>query len=333
MFYKYTILCVFFVVFLLTFVAMKQDIAIYSAPLQGFTEAAWRNAHARVFGGVSAYYTPFVRLERGAVRNKDRREVSPAANSVGRLVPQLIASERDEFIALVRFLQSEGYKEVDVNMGCPFPMLAKHGKGSGILSHPDKVAGLLMAMNDFPDIAFSVKMRLGYEDADDWKLLLPLLNDSCVQQLTLHPRLGKQQYKGTVDRDSFASFYALCELPLVYNGDLTTLSQIQEIIFDFPRLKGIMLGRGLLADPSLALAVQTGMVSDEATLYAKVLEMHQLMYDAYAQQIEGGDAQLLQKMKTMWEYLLPAMEKKARKSILKSTRLEQYLANVRAALR
>ncbi len=323
----------FFVRFLFTFAGMKQDVAIYAAPLQGFTETAWRNAHARVFGGVTAYYTPFVRLEKGSVRNKDRREVSPASNSVEHLVPQLIASEKDEFVQLVRFLESEGYREIDVNMGCPFPMLAKRGKGSGILPHPDKVAELLTAMTEFPEINFSVKMRLGYEKADEWKELVPLFNSSCVRQLTLHPRLGKQQYKGSVDRTAFAAFYSAYELPLVYNGDLTTLSQIQEILVDFPRLKGVMLGRGLLANPALALAVQTGVALDEACVYAKVLEMHQLMYDEYARQMEGGDAQLLQKMKTMWEYLLPELDKKARKAILKSTRLEQYLSNVRTALR
>ena len=315
------------------FVAMKQDISIYSAPLQGFTEAAWRNAHARVFGGVEAYYTPFVRLEKGEVRNKDRREVARATNTVDCLVPQLIASEPEEFQTLTKFLVDEGYREIDFNMGCPFPLLTKRAKGSGILSYPDKIAQILAVMADFPEVAFSVKMRLGFTDAEEWKTVLPLLNESAVQQVTLHPRIGKQQYKGVPDMESFAAFYESCKLPLIYNGDLTNLGPIQELFFKYPRLKGIMLGRGLLADPSLALAVKTGEMMDDATLYAKVAEMHQLMYDQYAQQIEGGDAQFLQKMKTMWEYLLPDMEKKSRKAILKSTRLEQYMANVRAALR
>ena len=312
---------------------MKQDILVYSAPLQGFTEAAWRNAHARVFGGVAGYYTPFVRVDRGAIRNKDRREVSAAQNRVDHLVPQLIASEPDEFAQLVDFLLAEGYSEMDVNMGCPFPMLVKRGKGSGILSHPDKVAALLSAMDRYPEVSFSVKMRLGWEDADEWRVLLPLLNDSCVKQLTLHPRLGKQQYKGTVDWVSFEAFYSQCELPLVYNGDLTTLPEIEQVVSQFPRLKGVMLGRGLLADPSLALAVHNGQPIDSSLLYAKVAEMHQLMFEQYEVSIEGGEAQLLQKLKTLWEYLLPSMEKKARKSILKSTRLDAYLRNVQAALR
>ena len=322
-----------FVDFLLTFVGMKQDIMVYAAPLQGFTEAAWRNAHARVFGGVEAYYAPFVRLEKGDIRNKDRREVSVAQNTVGHLIPQLIASEPEEFETLVRFLLAEGYREVDVNMGCPFPMLTKRGKGSGILPHPDKVAALLSTMTRFPEVTFSVKMRLGWESADEWRALLPLLNDSCVQQVTLHPRLGKQQYKGEVDWDSFRAFYDSCKVPMVYNGDLTNLDKIGQLISDFPRLKGVMLGRGLLADPSLAASVLSGQPMEQSSLYAKVAEMHQLMLEHYERNIEGGEGQLLQKLKTMWEYLLPDMEKKARKAITKSTKLDQYLRNVSAALR
>ena len=322
-----------FVDFLLNFVAMKQDILVYAAPLQGFTEAAWRNAHSRVFGGVETYYTPFVRLEKGEIRNKDRREVSVTQNTVSRLVPQLIASEPEEFEILVRFLQAEGYREVDVNMGCPFPMLTKRCKGSGILPYPDKVAALLEFMAHFPKVSFSVKMRLGWESPDEWKALVPLFNDSCVKQITLHPRLGKQQYKGEVDLDSFRDFYDSCRVPIIYNGDLMNLDGIEQLISDFPCLKGIMLGRGLLANPSLAASIHSGEPMELCTLYAKVSEMHQLMLEQYEHSMEGGNGQLLQKLKTMWEYLLPDMEKKARKAILKSSRLELYLRNVDAALR
>lgn len=322
-----------YVVFLFTFVAMNMDTKVYSAPLQGFTELAWRNAHAQVFGGVEAYYTPFVRLEKGEVRNKDRREVSVALNQVSHLVPQLIASEPEEFEQLVRFLQDEGYQEMDLNMGCPFPLLVKRCKGSGILPHPDKIEALLSSMSLFPEVSFSVKMRLGWADATEWKSILPFLNASCVKQVTLHPRIGQQQYKGKVDLEAFASFYEACTLPLVYNGDLTSIDTFRQIIFQFPRLKGVMLGRGLLANPALAEEIHTGNSLSQKELYDKVGEMHGLMYEQYVHQIEGGDAQLLQKMKTMWEYLLPDMEKKARKAILKSTKLEQYLRNVAAALR
>ncbi|WP_300726979.1 tRNA-dihydrouridine synthase family protein [uncultured Bacteroides sp.] len=305
---------------------------IDAAPLQGFTESAWRNAHEQVFGGVDAYYTPFVRLEKGEIRNKDRREVSPERNKVRHLIPQIVAGEPDEFCRLTDYLYSLGYREIDLNMGCPFPLIANRGKGSGILPYPERVDALLKTMEHYPDIRFSVKMRLGWKDSDEWKLLLPLLNRSCVKQLTLHPRIGKQQYKGDVDMEAFSDFYNACELPLLYNGNLISVSDIRQLTDAFPKLQGVMLGRGLLADPSLASAFREGVVLSKAALYGKVYEMHRLMTDEYVKTIEGGDAQLLQKLKTMWEYLLPDMDKKVRKSILKSNRLDVYLRSVETAL-
>ncbi|WP_294588977.1 tRNA-dihydrouridine synthase family protein [uncultured Phocaeicola sp.] len=311
---------------------MEENVpVIYAAPLQGFTETAWRNAHAQSFGGVDAYYTPFIRLEKGEIRNKDKRGVSPGENTVPRLIPQIIASEPDELEKLVTFLMIQGYREIDLNMGCPFPLIVRRGKGSGILSYPEKVAALLEAMKTFPEVCFSVKMRLGWENAEEWRKVLPLLNRSCVKQVTLHPRIGKQQYKGVVDMEAFRCFYEACELPLVYNGDLCTVTAVREILEAYPRLKGVMLGRGLLADPSLAKAFREEPMS-EAEIKARTFRMHRLMYLYYQRIIEGGDAQLLTKLKAIWEYLLPDLDKKVRKAILKSNRLDTYLRAVEDAL-
>lgn len=311
---------------------MEENVpVIYAAPLQGFTETAWRNAHAQSFGGVDAYYTPFIRLEKGEIRNKDKRGVSPGENTVPRLIPQIIASEPDELEKLVTFLMIQGYREIDLNMGCPFPLIVRRGKGSGILSHPEKVAALLEAMKTFPEVCFSVKMRLGWENAEEWRKVLPLLNRSCVKQVTLHPRIGKQQYKGVVDMEVFRRFYEACELPLVYNGDLCTVTAVREILEAYPRLKGVMLGRGLLADPSLAKAFREELMSEDE-IKARTFRMHRLMYLYYQRIIEGGDAQLLTKLKAIWEYLLPDLDKKVRKAILKSNRLDTYLRAVEDAL-
>lgn len=311
---------------------MEENVpVIYAAPLQGFTETAWRNAHAQSFGGVDAYYTPFIRLEKGEIRNKDKRGVSPGENTVPRLIPQIVASEPDELEKLVTFLMIQGYREIDLNMGCPFPLIVRRGKGSGILSHPEKVAALLEAMKTFPEVCFSVKMRLGWENAEEWRKVLPLLNRSCVKQVTLHPRIGKQQYKGVVDMEAFRCFYEACELPLVYNGDLCTVTAVREILEAYPRLKGVMLGRGLLADPSLAKAFREELMSEDE-IKARTFRMHRLMYLYYQRIIEGGDAQLLTKLKAIWEYLLPDLDKKVRKAILKSNRLDTYLRAVEDAL-
>lgn len=311
---------------------MVQGMRICAAPLQGFTEAAWRNAHEEVFGGIDVYYTPFVRLERGEIRNKDRKDVSPERNKVAHLVPQVIASCPEELVTLIGFLAGQGYREADLNMGCPFPPIVNRGKGAGLLPHPERVGALLETLRVFPEMAFSVKMRLGWQEADEWKRLLPLLNHSCVRKVTLHPRVGRQQYKGSVDMEAFAAFYETCELPLVYNGDLVSPEDMERVAERFPRLEGLMVGRGLLANPSLAAAFREGAVWETDRLYGKVKEMHRRIFEAYECAIEGGESQLLQKMKTMWEYLLPELDKKSRKAILKSSRLEEYLRIVEAVL-
>ena len=305
---------------------------IYAAPLQGYTEAAWRNAHEHVFGGVDAYYTPFVRLEKGDMRNKDKRELSALQNSVRSLVPQCVAATPDELQVLVGHIVQAGYKDIDLNMGCPFPLIANHGKGAGLLPYPERIKALLDTMAGMPGINFSVKMRLGWQSTEEWRVVLPLLNASSVSRIVLHPRVGKQQYKGMVDRLQFEAFYKECQKPLVYNGDLCTVEEMQEVMERFPRLHGIMLGRGLLANSSLAMSFREGKSMQKTILYKKVYEMHQLVCEQYERTLEGGEAQLLAKLKTMWEYLLPDMEKKSRKAILKSTRLETYMQAVRMAL-
>ena len=311
---------------------MEKQFQLYAAPLQGLTEPAWRNAHWQTIGGVDAYFTPFVRWEKGGIRNKDRRDVAPSSNSVHRLIPQVLAAEAGEFRQLVDWLQKLGYGEVDLNMGCPFPLLVRKGRGAGILSHPDRVASLLDAMEDFPGVRFSVKMRLGEVLPEEWKELLPLLNASVVERITLHPRVGRQQYKGEVDKEQFRAFYEQCTKPLVCNGDIMTAAQGRAWLDEFPRLEGLMLGRGLVARPTLALEIRSGEEVSATDLYARVALMHRQLVAAYMERIEGGELQLVQKLQPLWEYLLPDLPKKQRKAILKAHKVEAYLQCVREAL-
>lgn len=302
---------------------------LYAAPLQGFTEAPWRNAHHEIFGGIDAYYTPFVRIERGEFRNKDLRDIAPENNSVSHLVPQLIASTPAELERLAALFIEQGHKEADLNMGCPFPLIAGKHKGAGILPYPQEVKALLDELVHYSELKFSVKMRLGWESGDEWRLLLPLLNDAPLQRIVLHPRIGKQQYKGEVDGTAFAAFYEECMHPLVYNGDLLTVEDIRRTAEAFPRLEGIMLGRGLLVNPALAWEYKEGVLLSQRELYIKVENLHARLLEYYEDHLQG-DAQLLSKMKPYWEYLLPDADRKLKKAIKKATRRDKYLAAVNA---
>lgn len=305
---------------------------IHFAPLQGYTDSVYREAHTRVFGGVDTYYTPFVRIEKGGFRNKDLKDIACDRNRQVHVVPQLIASTPDEFRSIVRLFQENGYKEADINLGCPFSMQVRAHRGSGLLRYKEEAESLLRTIEEFPDISFSVKMRLGWECTDESFVLLSLLNKLPLKHITLHPRLGIQQYKGAIDWDGFSYFYDECELPLYYNGDLVGLEDIRGIKERFPGLAGLMLGRGLLASPWLAAEFVSGQILTVNERRDKLVLFHDSLMDEYAARLEGGEHQILSKMKTVWDYLLPEADKRLRKKVLKSTSLTSYQSAVRDLL-
>ena len=286
---------------------MKPYIAF--APLQGYTDAAYRRAHWECVGGVDEYYTPFVRIEKGEIRRKDLRDTDPAANEGVPTVPQVIARDGDEFARLCDALQEQGWRRIDLNMGCPFPMQVRAGRGSGLLQHPDRVNEVLEEMLRRPDVRFSVKMRLGQESEDEGLNMMPIINEMPLLHVTLHPRLGRQQYKGMADREAFARFREVCRHPLVYNGDIAALGSEE---LDSGNIKGVMIGRGLLARPWT-----TGDKDPAEVLRA----MHAAVY-RHATETLCGDSQILARLHAFWEYI--DIDRKQKKAIMKATSLPRY---------
>lgn len=311
----------------------EKRLPIHFAPLQGFTDAPYRNAHETVFGGVETYYTPFVRLEKGeSFRNKELREIERENNTVHHLIPQLIAATPDEMRKIVTLFREKGHTEADINLGCPFPMLVRRHKGSGILPYPKEVEELLNTILEFPDMQFSVKMRLGLENPEECLALLPVLNNLPLRQIALHARVGKQQYKGDTNWNAFEAFYHNCKHPLLYNGDIATIEDIDRLMNRFPDLSGVMIGRGLLANPALASEYLKGEKLSREEMHEKVRTFHTLLLSYYEAHLQGND-QLVTKMKSIWEYLLPDMDRKLKKKIHKSTKIEVYRSAVSEGLR
>ena len=302
---------------------------IHFAPLQGYTEMPYRNAHAHVFGGIDTYHTPFVRLERNAIRSRDLFDIAAGNNTDIHVVPQLIGNGAEQVKPIMDLFLKEGYKEVELYMGCPFPLITGKKNGAGILPFPEMVADLLQVTRNYPDIRFSAKLRLGQTDPSECLQLADILNEASLSYITLHPRIGKQQYKGEVDLESFAAFANVCRHPLIYNGDLTTVEDIDRIVEAFPNLAGIMIGRGLLSNPALAWEYQNGTTMDPREKMKKILQMHQEILQKYEERIQGGESQLVDKMKPFWEYLEPLIGHKAWKLIRKASKRSAYMEAIR----
>lgn len=332
---------------------------ILFAPLQSYTTGIYRKAHAEIFGGVDAYYAPFLRIENGKPREKDLRDLNAlegdarernARKGKAREIPQIIANSVEEFKILANTLITKGYTEIDFNMGCPFPMQVNRHRGAGLLSDAqavqkimDEIRKISNANGTAPTIVkgtapvkFSVKMRLGQDSPDEAFALLPILNEAPLSQITLHPRLGKQQYKGAIDFKSFEKFYAECRHPLVYNGDITSVSQISEMEQRYPKLAGVMIGRGLLAHPILAAEYKGLYDKNSAALncaatsqdfFDKLFQMHQVIFD-HACKTYQGDSQILSHIQSFWDYLEPSIPKKIFKKIKKAGKLNEYQAAI-----
>lgn len=307
-------------------------IPIHFAPLQGYTEDIYRRLHHRIFGGVDTYYTPFVRWEHGEVRSKDLRDIAPQNNADLPLVPQIIASSGKEAQHLLDILLPMGYRQIDINMGCPFPLQTRHRRGAGILQHPDQVEELCQLVRQQPQVSFSIKMRLGLSSSDEWQHILPLLNEVPLHHITLHPRIASQQYKGEVDMEAFSAFLSECKHPVVYNGDIRSLQDIRKIEEQFPQLAGIMIGRGLLARPSLAIEYQSGEEWSKDRVMEHVMQMHDNLAQQYAQ-IIPGESQQLQKLRTFWDFYEPSpedpnplLDRKRWKKLMKAGNMKNYMA-------
>ena len=300
---------------------------IYFAPLQGYADDAYRRIHAELVGGTELYFSPFIRLEHNKMRNKDIRDINPLYNKGINLVPQILCNSTKEFDILVNAIADMGYKHIDLNMGCPFTLQTRHGKGAGILQHPDAVEEIMKAVGKRNDLSFSVKMRLGQEQADECLALLPILNDAPLAHITVHPRLGIQQYKGETDIETFRKFYESCKHPIVFNGDILTVEDIHRTETEFPNLKAIMIGRGMLARPSLAAEY---VKSEEWTAERRaslIKNMHSRLLEHYSS-IIPGEMQLLSKMRTFWEFMEAEIGKKQQKKILKAGNMKNYMREV-----
>lgn len=301
---------------------------IHFAPLQGYTDFEYRRIHSRHCGGVDTYYTPFIRWEKGGIREKDIRDILPENNEGLHLVPQIICADTDEFNRLADTIQEHGYEEMDLNMGCPAPMQTKLMRGSGILPYPTRVSALLREMERRPEVRFSAKMRLGLEEKEEWRELSGMLNSSCLKHLTVHPRIGKQMYKGEVDMDAFNEVYSSIHIPIIYNGDVTSMEQVSYLLERYPGLHGIMMGRGLLARPTLAQECLMGKEMPHEQRMSILMQMHEDML-GYCTRKYKVDSQILLHIHAFWEYQESQLERKTWKKIMKAGNMKNYLEAIR----
>lgn len=304
------------------------------SPLQGFTDYRFRNAFNTYFGGIDSYYAPYIRLNgKPEIKPSAERDVLPKHNVGIPLVPQIMTNKADEFMYLASYLKQLGYTEVNWNLGCPYPMVAKRGLGSGLINDPNTIVEILSRAFGEVDMNISLKLRLGYENTDEIARLLPLLDRFPLTCIGIHPRLGKQLYKGSVDLDAFERCLEITKHTLCYNGDISSVESFNKLMHRFPNINHWMMGRGLIIDPFLPQMIKTNATAYPPDRIERFSKFHDTLLSAY-QEALSGDGHLLIKMQQFWDYFSIAFPnaKKGCKKVKKAKHLTAYHTAVREIL-
>ena len=299
----------------------------YFAPMEGITGHIYRRAFHKYFPAPDKYFTPFISPDGNKIlRNKEKRDVLPENNAGMCVVPQIITNRADYFLMAAEYVKSEyGYREVNLNLGCPSGTVVTKGKGSGFLSRLDELERFFDEVFEKCTVEVSVKTRVGRNDTEDWEKILALFAKYPMKELTVHPRIQKDFYKGQVRTETFAYAYETWDRPLCYNGDIFTKESYEKLLMRFPKLDRVMLGRGLLSDPYLIGRLRGEALPEEMIRRETIRRFHEQLMEEYGA-VLSCDRDLLYKMKELWFYLLDSFEdsEKARKQIRKCEKLSEY---------
>ena len=292
----------------------------YFAPMEGLTDSVYRRLHHKYFGGVDRYYMPFLSpTVHRALTPREARELPPAENHPFTAIPQLLTKVADDILWAAEQCRDLGYKEVNLNLGCPSGTVTAKGKGSGMLRDPDGLDAFLEAIFEKAPLPISVKTRLGFENPEEFTRLLDIYNRYPISQLTVHPRVRAQFYKGGVDMAAFGYAVANSRAPLCYNGNLCSLADIEAFHAQFPTVDAVMLGRGLVGDP--------GMLVPEGTTVEALEGFMDELLEEYAV-VFGSRRNAMFRLKENWHLLCCRFEnsEKLTKRLRKATDYDDFRA-------
>lgn len=296
------------------------------APIRGVTTTTFRNIYSKYFVGIDEAMAPFIPTTHGKkISNAHMKEIHPKNNSATfPLIPQLIGKSSEDFIQAANYIFELGYKEVNWNLGCPAPTIRKKQRGSGLIPFPEIIDEFLRDATSHTKCNVSVKIRLGVESPDEIFRLIPILNNSNISNLTIHPRTALQAYEGVPDINRYKKCLAQLKIPVIYSGDINDLNFFNKLQQECPETSAWMIGRGALYDPYLP-SILKGLITEKDRDPFQIKKFHDELFNVYGDELFGPKP-VLGRMKELWSYLYKSFPKgdKLLKKIKKSVTIKKY---------
>ncbi len=283
---------------------------MYLAPMEGLTGYVYRDVFRELFGGADKYFTPFIGpAEKKVIRTRDRREIDPENNKETNTVPQIMTNRSEDFLYICRLLVKLGYREVNLNAGCPAGTVVSRHRGAGILGWPKELDqllyGIFEGLETDPEISdsglrVSVKTRLGLRSSEEFPALLEIYNRYPLSELIIHARTRSDFYEGKPDHEMFVEALKNSACPVCYNGDVNSLEDYREIVglYGDRAESAVMIGRGVIAEPGLIREIRTGRKTEKHE-WKKYVDT---LFQRYREELDG-DRHALMRMKEVWTYL------------------------------
>jgi len=219
------------------------------APMQDVTDARfWALIQQR--GGADVYWTEYFRVH--AVSRLEKWIVADIeTNPTGRpIVAQMIGNDIPSLLRTARELEKLPVAAIDLNLGCPAPIVFKKCAGGGLLREPQRIDAILGALRDAIRIKFTVKTRLGFHAVGEFERLLPIFARHALDALTIHVRTVAQGYRLPVHYDFVRTAVAALRCPVIGNGHIYSARQAQTVLAE-TGAHGLMIGRGVIRNPWL----------------------------------------------------------------------------------
>ncbi len=200
------------------------------------------------YGGPDVYYTEYFRVH---TDSRLQREIlrSVVENPTGRpVIAQMIGNDIEALVRTARQLQRYRIAGVDLNLGCPAPVVYRKCAGGGLLRDPDRVDAILDALRAAVDVKFTVKTRLGFESPELFERFLAIFHRNKPDLLTVHGRTVREMYGPTVHYDLIAQAVAAVPCPVLANGNVDSPETAADVLVR-TRAKGLMIGRGAIRNP------------------------------------------------------------------------------------
>jgi tRNA-dihydrouridine synthase B len=237
------------------------------APMQDVTDLPFWRVMAR-YGGPDVYYTEYFRVHRDSRPEKYILR-SIDENPTGRpVIAQMIGQDIDALRRTAGELQKRAIAGIDLNLGCPAPIVCKKDAGGGLLRHPEKIDAIIKNVREAVHLRFTVKTRVGFESHEEFPALLDIFRRHPIDALTVHGRTVREMYKPLLHVDAIARAARLMPCPVFANGNVRDLESARAQIAA-TGASGLMIGRGAIRNPWVFTQIReawtTGVVTTRPT--------------------------------------------------------------------